>query len=143
MADTTAQDIHEIQQLLWRYATACDGKDWDLLTSCFTDDAVLDYSTTQGPVGSREEVCGWLQASLTQIPWTMHYVTNFDITIDGDTASVRSMFYNPMHIPGMEEMTFTGGYYRNTVVRTPDGWKISWMYEDNMWFVNRPTRPGS
>jgi hypothetical protein len=35
---------------------------------------------------------------------SMHYITNIESEIDGDTAKVRAMFYNPMQLPGMTEL---------------------------------------
>jgi hypothetical protein len=49
------------------------------------------------------------------------------------------MFYNPMQLPGMTEMTSCGGNYLHDVVRTPDGWKSERLVEMNEWFVNRPS----
>ncbi len=43
------QDKAEIAELMYRYARAVDTKDWALLTSVFTEDAHLDYSS----VGTR------------------------------------------------------------------------------------------
>ena len=133
-----ALDKIEIQELLSRYCRACDSKDWALLRSLFTADAVLDYTSVQGPVGSREEVCGWLERGLSTVPWTMHYVTNIEIELAGDRAKVHVMFYNPMLLPGMTELSYCGGYYHHEVVRTPQGWKSRRLVEQNVWFVNRP-----
>ena len=36
-------DRLEIDDLLTRYATGVDRKDWDLWETCFTSDAFIDY----------------------------------------------------------------------------------------------------
>jgi hypothetical protein len=56
----------------------------------------------------------------------------------GDTARVRAMFYNPMQLPGMTEMSYCGGYYHHELVRTPGGWRSRHLREENVWFVNSP-----
>ena len=86
-----------------RYARAVDTKDWELYRSVFTDDAVIDYSSAGAIAGSRDEVTDMLSKGFAAIPWTMHYITNVEAEIDGDTARVRAMFYNPMQLPGMAE----------------------------------------
>jgi 3-phenylpropionate/cinnamic acid dioxygenase small subunit len=131
-------DKLEIKELLYRYAHGVDAKDWGLLSSVFTADAELDYSSVSGPVGTRDEVVTWLERSLTPVPMTQHFITNIEIDLDGDRAKVRAMFYNPMLLPGFSEMTYCGGNYLHDVVRTAEGWKSERLVEDNKWFVNRP-----
>jgi hypothetical protein len=74
--DRSVADELAVQRVVHDYAWACDNKDWDLLSSVFTADARLDYSSTRGPVGGREEVTGWLRQSLSQVPVMQHVVTN-------------------------------------------------------------------
>ena len=69
----------------------------------FTDDAHIDYSSAGAIAGSREQVADWLAQGFAAIPMSMHYITNIESQIDGETAQVRAMFYNPMQLPGMTE----------------------------------------
>ncbi|OMC36032.1 hypothetical protein A5740_07175 [Mycobacterium sp. GA-1841] len=129
----------EISALLYRYARAVDSKDWELYRSVFTEDAVIDYSSAGAVVGTRDEVVDWFAANFGVIPWSMHYVTNIEILeSNGDTATVRAMFYNPMQLPGLAEMSACGGYYHHELVRTPDGWRSCSLREENLWFTNAP-----
>ena len=127
-----------IAALLYRYARAVDTKDWELYRSVFTDDAYIDYSSSGAIAGSREEVADWLSQGFGAIPWTMHYITNIESEVDGDTARVRAMFYNPMQLPGMSEMSSCGGHYHHELVRTLGGWRSRHLREENVWFVNSP-----
>lgn len=127
-----------ITALLNRYARAVDTKDWNLYRTVFTDDAVIDYSSAGIPAGSRDEIAEMFSQAFAAIPWTMHYITNVEAEIDGETARVRAMFYNPMQLPGMPEQSSCGGYYLHDLVRTADGWRSRHLREDNVWFVNRP-----
>lgn len=139
MADGRSQDMLDIRNLLSDYAYAVDRGDWALYRSVFTDDAHLDYTSAPfGIAGTREEIIAWLSQSLLVIPMTMHYVTNIRTDIDGDTASVRAQFYNPMQFPGRVEMSYCGGYYHHRFVRTPSGWRSCHLREENVWFVNAP-----
>jgi hypothetical protein len=131
-------DELEIAALLNRYARAVDTKDWALYRSVFTDDAHIDYSSAGAIAGPRDEVADWLSQGFTAIPMSMHYITNIESAIDGDTARVRAMFYNPMQLPGMSELSYCGGYYHHELVRTPDGWRSRNLREENVWFVNSP-----
>jgi len=131
-------DKLEIQELLFRYARAVDTKDWELLEAVFTPDAHLDYTSAGGPAAGRDEVVAWLARSLALLPVTQHYITNLEIELDGDRARVRAMFYNPMQLPGMTDMSACGGNYLHEVVRTPAGWRSERLVEQNNWFVNPP-----
>lgn len=132
------EDHLAITALLNRYARAVDTKDWELYRSLFTDDAVIDYSSAGAIVGSRDEVVDWFSENFGVIPWSMHYITNVEAEIHGDTATVRAMFYNPMQLPGMSEMSACGGYYHHDVVRTAEGWRSRRLREENVWFTNAP-----
>ncbi|GAY13518.1 nuclear transport factor 2 family protein [Mycobacterium sp. shizuoka-1] len=132
-------DELEIAGVLTRYARAVDGKDWELWRSLFTDDAQIDYRSAGGPVGGRDEVSAWLERCLALMPMTQHYITNVDVDIDGDTATVTAMFYNPMLLPGANETSACGGYYHHVMVRTASGWRSSRLREENLWFDNPPS----
>jgi hypothetical protein len=131
-------DELQFAALLYRYARAVDTKDTELYRSVFTDDAYIDYSSAGVIAGSRDEVADWLRQAFTAIPMSMHYITNIESEIDGDTAKVRAMFYNPMQLPGTTELSCCGGYYHHELVRTPDGWRSRHLREENVRFVNSP-----
>jgi ketosteroid isomerase-like protein len=133
----SVRDELDIQRTISDYAWACDNADWVLLESLFTEDAELDYSSTGGPAGSRGEVCKWLETSLSQTGTIHHVVSNFQIDVDGDRADVVTMFHCTAGLPGVPDMLVTGGYYRQTLVRTADRWKFRRFYEDNRW-MKRP-----
>ncbi len=136
-------DKIEIQELLARYARGVDSKDWELWKSVFTPDATVDYSSAGAAVGSRDEVAAWLEQALRVVPMTQHFISNVEVDLDGDRAKVRAMFYNPMQLPGMADLSYCGGYYHHDVVRTPGGWKSERLVEDNVWFVNPLDMPAS
>ena len=142
----SVRDELDIQRVISDYAWACDNGDWALLKSLFTEDAQLDYSSTGGPAGPRDEIVAWLEQSLTQVPMIQHVISNFQIDVaedgtgPGDRADVRAMFYCTARIPGMEQLLVTGGYYREEFARTAEGWKIRRLFEDNRW-MNPPPPP--
>ncbi|MFT3901343.1 MAG: nuclear transport factor 2 family protein [Gordonia sp. (in: high G+C Gram-positive bacteria)] len=129
----------EVRRLLTRYCTAVDSHDWELYRSVFTPDAWIDYtSAPHGEAGTLDETVDWLSKNLTLLPMTMHCVMNIDTKFDGDTATVRAQFYNPLDIPGVDGTSFCGGYYNHDLVRTADGWRSKKLVEDNVWFENNP-----
>ncbi len=129
----TISDRIEIADLLTRYAHAVDTQDWDLWKSLFTADATIDYSSVGGASGDAETVAAWLEASLAMFEMTQHLISNLDVTINGDSASVRAMFYNPMKFADGGPFFSTGGFYNHQLVRTDDGWKSRELVEEFMW----------
>lgn len=115
-----------IDDVLTRYATALDRRDWDLWDSCFTPDATIDYSAFGGIAGGVKVVRAWLEEVMPRFEMSQHLVVNRDVAIEGDTARARSAFFNPMAVatPEGRMLFFDGGYYRDRLVRTPAGWRI-------------------
>ena len=125
-------DRIEIDDLLTRYATALDSKDWDLWSSCFAPDAAIDYTAAGGIKGNVAEVRQWLTEVMARFPMTQHLVTNRVVHIDGDSATCRSALFNPMGMSDADGLLlfFDGGYYRDRLVRTGDGWRIAERVEE-------------
>jgi hypothetical protein len=101
----------------------------------FTPDAFVDYTSAGGIKGQFPEVKAWLASVLPHFPAYQHFVTNKDIRIDGDTATSRAGFYNPMaqDKPGGLSFFFVGGEYHDELVRTPSGWRIKQRIEKSIW----------
>jgi hypothetical protein len=126
-------DRIQIQDLLVRYTTAIDNKDWNLLDTCFVPDAHVDYTATGGIKGAYPEVRKWLEMALSVFPNTVHYITNSAVKLSGDTATARTYVYNPMGFknPDQSMHWFTvGAYYIDKLVRTGDGWRIQSRVEE-------------
>lgn len=138
MSDTELRDRLAIESVLLKYARACDSPDWDLFRSLFTEDAHIDYVSSIGVAGSRDQIAEWLSIGLGTMTFIQHYVTNIESDVAGDTATARAMFYTPFGAPGAAELSYTGGYYHVTLVRAVDGWQMSSLREEAVWAVNMP-----
>ena len=125
-------DRIEIDDLLTRYATALDAKDWNLFTTCFTLDATIDYTGAGGIKGTLPEVRQWLAEVMERFPMTQHLVTNRAVQVSGDSATCRSCLFNPMGARDDDGLVvfLEGGYYRDKLVRTADGWRITERIEE-------------
>lgn len=139
-------DRIEIDDLLTRYATAVDTRDWDLYQTVFTADALIDYTSSGGIRGGVAEMTKWLSDALSIFSMSQHLVTNRDIRVAGDTATSRSYFYNPMgrtKRDGTLELMFVGGFYRDQLRRTADGWRIAERIQDTAWLSSAPGTTGA
>ena len=143
MAPMTLQQLAdrlEIDDLLTRYATALDNKDWELWATCFTPDAFIDYTSSGGVKGHVPEVKQWLGEVMGLFPMTQHLVTNRAVVVSGDTATARSCLFNPMAVgdgSGGQMLFFEGGYYVDRLVRTPEGWRIIERIEESTYTTRK------
>ena len=119
-------DRLEIQELLVAYSTAIDTRRFDDLDHVFTPDAYIDYREMGGIDGRFPEVKAWLANVLPNFPAYAHMLGNFDVRIDGDTASSRTVLFNPMVLGGdRNQILFCGLWYEDEFIRTPEGWRMS------------------
>ena len=131
------EDRIAAEDLLTQYATAVDRRDWEQYRSIFTADAEIDYTSAGGIAGTVDEIVEFLSTSLEMFEMTQHLVSNIDLEVNGDSATVTAMFNNPMRLPGGDTW-FTGGWYHHDLVRTPDGWRSQRLREESAWFDRAP-----
>ena len=129
----TLADRVEIGDLLTRYATAVDRKDWELYRAVFTADAWIDYSSAGGLAGDVDTVLAGLPEQLSLFACTQHFISNVEVQLSADTAQVRAMFFNPMIVTPGKQFT-CGGWYNHDLVRTPEGWRSNRLVEESAWF---------
>jgi len=126
-------DHEELVELLARYASIPDTKDWDALPpTVFTDRVEVDFeSTGAGPAfetdrttfidGLRTFFAGW-QA-------THHAITNHRIHVEGDAATIRAHIHaqhwlSPELAAPHRNRWLVVGFYDDEAVRTSDGWRL-------------------
>ena len=85
---------------------------FDDLDRIFTSDAYIDYRATGGVDGRYPEVKAWLADVLPNFPAYSHMLGNFDVRIDVDTATSRTICFNPMVMGGdKQQVYFVGLWY--------------------------------
>ncbi len=131
------EDRIAAEDLLTQYATAVDRRDWEQYRSIFTADAEIDYTSAGGIAGTVDEIVEFLSTSLEMFEMTQHLVSNIDLKVSGDSATVTAMFNNPMRLAGGDTW-FTGGWYHHDLVRTPDGWRSRRLREESVWLDRAP-----
>lgn len=125
---TTQEIDREVRQdvadVLVRYASGIDRRDWDRFRTCFTDDCAADYGAI-GAWSGADAITDWMQQVHDQCGHTMHRITNQDVRPTGDGVSARS--YVEAIVMGADNQAGVrvDGYYDDELVRTDDGWKIA------------------
>ncbi|MCV7172512.1 MULTISPECIES: nuclear transport factor 2 family protein [Mycolicibacterium] len=121
---TALEDRLDITDVLVRYATGIDRRDWPLFRTVFTDDCVLDY----GEIGSWDgidAVADFMEQTHAMAGHTLHRMSNQAIAVDGDTASARSyvdaLIMSADNTSGVNAV----GFYDDDLTRTAEGWRIA------------------
>jgi 3-phenylpropionate/cinnamic acid dioxygenase small subunit len=113
-----------VSEVLVRYATGIDTRDWELFRTCFTADCEADY----GDIGvwhGADEITEWMRDSHAPAGNTMHRITNQVVTPDGDGVRARSYVDAIVMGPDNVHGTRACGYYDDDLVDTGTGWKIA------------------
>jgi len=133
-------DRLEIQDLLACYCLAIDNRDFAALDDIFTKDAVIDYTEAGGGRGNLQETKDYLKRALEQFTGMQHMLGLPMIKLSGETATARTPVFNPMVVEreGQSRVFFIGLWYRDTLVKTQDGWRIQSRHEEVSYFHNVP-----
>lgn len=135
-------DRIEIEEVLTRYCYAVDDREWDVYRGLFTDDAVIDDRVTGGIQSGVEEHIRYLTRALSKVGLSQHAISTVCINLSVHTAQVRAHCSCPMVVELGEtknHVFFQGLWYRNSLIRTPAGWKISHLIEEGYWTYNLPS----
>jgi uncharacterized protein (TIGR02246 family) len=121
---TEREDRQDISDLLVRYATGIDRRDWPLFRTVFTDDCELDY----GEIGvwkGVDAVAEFMEQVHAMAGHTMHRLSNQAIAVHGDKATARTYIDGLIMAADNKSGVNPVGFYDDEIVRTPDGWRIA------------------
>jgi hypothetical protein len=114
----------ELLDLVVRYATGIDSRDWTLFRTCFTDDAVSDYGEV-GRWDSGDAITAFMEEVHAPCGHTIHWIGNQAVhqTAAGYAARtyVDAIVMRGDNRKGLQMF----GYYDDEFVATDDGWKIA------------------
>ena len=117
-------DRDDIIDVLLRYATGIDRRDWPLFRTVFTADCTLDY----GEIGSWsgvDAVTEFMEQSHAEAGHTMHRMTNHVIALNGDHATARTYVDGLIMNSDNESGVNAIGIYDDDLARTATGWRIA------------------
>jgi len=122
----TRSDHDLITDVLVRYATGIDTRDWALFRTCFTKDVQADYGEGVGAWTDVDGITEYMTVMHRDMVDTKHMLSNFVIELDGDTASA-STYVHAVLVVTREPLTWFEpvGRYEDRLVRTREGWRIS------------------
>ena len=121
---TDLEDRQEIIDVLIRYATGIDTRDWPLFRTVFTEDCRLDY----GDIGvwhGVDAVTEFMVAAHAPAGHTMHRISNAVVTVDGVTARARAYVDALIMAADNGSGVSAAGVYDDEFVRTGQGWRLA------------------
>jgi 3-phenylpropionate/cinnamic acid dioxygenase small subunit len=118
-------DKAQITEVLIRYATGIDFKDWALFRTCWADDVDVDYGDL-GRFTDPDEFTALMRQIHDGMGQTYHRISNPAIDVDADRATARSYVHAVlMAVPGDSTSWIDAlGHYDDELARTADGWRI-------------------
>lgn len=120
-------DRREIEAVLMRYAQLLDTKRYARLIEVFTPEATAHYVGMAECKGV-ESIIGLVSGVLDRCGNTQHLLGNVQIDVQGDKAT-SSCYLQAIHV-GLgdysDRLLIVWGEYRDQLVRTPAGWRISY-----------------
>ncbi|MEO1061239.1 MAG: nuclear transport factor 2 family protein [Actinomycetota bacterium] len=123
-------DRLDIAEVKYRYALGLDTRNWELYRSIFTDRVDVDFSSYDGGEPSTMDADDWVgraKVLFTGLDSSHHQMTNPMIEVDVDEAEL-TMYLQAQHLlvhPDGDPLFTIGGYYRDRLVRTDEGWRLS------------------
>lgn len=115
----------EVVDVVTRYASGIDRRDWALFRSAFADEAKVDYGPFMGSWTSGDDFTAFMRESHSPAGLSVHRMTNIVIT---GTNPLTARTYGDallQHRDDTATVDHSAGYYDDEFVRTEDGLKIA------------------
>ena len=120
-------DRLDIQDVLTRYCTSLDSRNWELLSEVFTVEAEADFGALGGQHRGVDAIASFVRQVLEGCDATQHLLGNFDIAVEGDEA-LASCYFQAQHVllgGSGGHAYLVGGSYKDRLVRSNVGWRIA------------------
>jgi SnoaL-like domain len=141
--DLNARYAYHHDVLAPRFASGqADGSEFDLFDEIFTEDAILDFRTAGGIRGDLATMRQWLPPAYGAFPVQHHVTGQMQIAFSADRseARARTWLVNPMGRrldDGGLELSCSGGWYLDHLVKTDKGWRIRERVYDQQWATHQ------
>ena len=139
------EEIEAIRQLKYRYLRGVDLKDWALLESTFTPDAVSAYDGGSQSHQGRDAIVGWLKLALDNSIVTLHQVHNPEISLTSASTATGTWYLEDRVInrgpslPDMPGHSILSGaaFYADKYQKMDGEWLISHTGYERTYFEVR------
>lgn len=118
-------DLHEIQQLKYRYFRSLDLKRWDDFADCLLPGITADYA---GLVfDNRDALVAFMRDNMGPGLISLHQAHHPEIALDesGDEATGTWYLEDKVIVPDARFVLEGAAFYSDRYRRTPEGWRIA------------------
>jgi hypothetical protein len=142
LAELTAQvrrltDRADLQDLVFRYATACDHRAVSAWQAIFAPDARAKYGKDEWLIGSLE-IVAWLSAATRPTMWGHHLINPYAVDVHGDRADVLAyLLSHQVFETDLDAATMMTSRYQLQCVRAASGWRITQLELTVGWYEVR------
>ncbi len=117
-------NIEGIKQVKYKYFRCLDGKLWDEMKDCFTEDARTDYRSGFWSYDGRDAIIEFLSTALPHKN-SVHQAHHPEIQITGENSANGVWSFNDYVIDRKERTCLKGaGFYYDEYVKVKGEWKI-------------------
>jgi len=117
------KEVADITEVLMRYALGIDGRDWELLRTCFREDLEADYGEN-GRWTSASAIVAWMQETHDPLGPTLHRISN--VVVSPAQSGATSRAYVHAVISANESVTVHAyGWYDDELEKSESGWRIA------------------
>ena len=119
-------DKAQIAEVLVRYATGIDFKDWTLFRTCWADQVDIDYGDL-GTFTDPDAFTTMMEQVHGGMGQTYHRISNMIVDVNTDRATARSYVHAVLQAVPDDNGSWIDalGHYDDELVRTSDGWRIA------------------
>jgi hypothetical protein len=143
------QDQNEVAEIITTYSSIfinADTHNWEGCQNCFVDEPEIDYSSLNGQpaaeVKAVDLISNW-KGFLPRFEFTMHYLTNHRVVVEGNRASGFCYGHAIHHLPNAAGGDLWGVYgtYEFELVKTEMGWRVIKMRYNHKYQDGNPNLP--
>lgn len=113
-----------IRDALYAYCRGVDRRDWDLVVSCYHDDAIDDHAML---VGSADDLVAWLDRRHTNMPVSLHMIMNVGFLEESATRVLTETYCVAVQVLQANSPTrdTVACRYLDVFEDRGDGWRIA------------------
>jgi len=129
-------DRFQIEDVLARYCTALDSKQWEMLTEVFAPDGVAEFGDLGGRHEGPRSIAEFVSSILGGLDASQHLLGNEVVRVSGDRAKA-TCYFQAQHLlvsANGGNTYLVGGIYDDELVRTPEGWRIALRQLTPTWY---------
>src|SRR5581483_2816238 len=128
-----------VEEVLYRYASSIDQKDYATLRSCFVAEVVAQYAEAP-EIDGVDDLVGWIDQMCVSQSFQHHLINVYHVDLDLDAGTASALTYHTSHQIKSEEPdtdTLIVGRYRDALRKVDGRWLITDKRMEVGWIEER------